>query len=537
MRKLLTSLLLFLALSTAQAQIIGSFPYNLTNGTTADASQVMANYNYIASQVNANGANAGANSNITSLLGLTTPLSAGQGGSQLYTAGTSTGSANAQVVATGITPVGFTLLGKSTVCFTWGFTNTGALTLNVNNTGATNVYKSTPFGQVALAGGEAVAGVYTCVRYDGTAYGLTSPSFSPGFVGQHASMTTTTVLTSANYGSLLEIGGSTNYTVTLPSPFDGGAFYVFNSNTGTTTLSSPSGNFTGPGSSGAGTQTLPSNSVQTLYSDGTNWVIAQHLPLGVPTTSVGVALPGANGLSITNNGTTPSTKIDISANTAIVTNSSGYGFYISSYTCTINLSINGVGGLDTGSIAASTWYHLYVVSTGSTNSCLASISATSPTLPTGYTYYYRVGAMQTDGSSNLYRTLQKGNRARYKLTSTSNTSTYPFFSAANPGSWFSYTVTGNASGAPSTSVSIVGILVTPQGSSLGASIAPNNLGNTPSSLPANPMYTYGWGAGGTSASVGSQVDIILESSNVYFWNNNSNAYFELVGWTDSVNAN
>ena len=36
--------------------IVGTLPYTLANGATADASQVMANYNYIVSQVNANAA-------------------------------------------------------------------------------------------------------------------------------------------------------------------------------------------------------------------------------------------------------------------------------------------------------------------------------------------------------------------------------------------------------------------------------------------------------------------------------------------------
>lgn len=44
--------------SSAQAQIVGSLPYTLTNGTTADANQVMSNFNYIASQVNSNVATA-----------------------------------------------------------------------------------------------------------------------------------------------------------------------------------------------------------------------------------------------------------------------------------------------------------------------------------------------------------------------------------------------------------------------------------------------------------------------------------------------
>lgn len=60
--------------------IIGSLPVTLTNGTTADATQVMSNFSFIVSQANANAAAAGANSDITSINALTTPLSKSQGG-------------------------------------------------------------------------------------------------------------------------------------------------------------------------------------------------------------------------------------------------------------------------------------------------------------------------------------------------------------------------------------------------------------------------------------------------------------------------
>ena len=60
--------------------IIGSLPYLLLNGTVADATKVMADLNYLISQVNSNAAHNGANSDITSLSGLTTPLSVAQGG-------------------------------------------------------------------------------------------------------------------------------------------------------------------------------------------------------------------------------------------------------------------------------------------------------------------------------------------------------------------------------------------------------------------------------------------------------------------------
>ena len=67
--------------------IIGVLPTILTNGTTADATQVMADFNFIVSQVNANAANAGANSNITSLQSMTTPLSTTFGGTGASSAG------------------------------------------------------------------------------------------------------------------------------------------------------------------------------------------------------------------------------------------------------------------------------------------------------------------------------------------------------------------------------------------------------------------------------------------------------------------
>ena len=64
----------------ALATICSTYPYTLTNGQTADATQVMADFNSILTCVNTNVASAGTNSNITALLGLSTPLSLAQGG-------------------------------------------------------------------------------------------------------------------------------------------------------------------------------------------------------------------------------------------------------------------------------------------------------------------------------------------------------------------------------------------------------------------------------------------------------------------------
>ena len=71
---------------------------------------------------------------------------------------------------------------------------------------------------------------------------------------------------------------------------------------------------------------------------------------------------------------------------------------------------SGNGALDTGSIAASTWYHAYLIKHVDTGvvDVLVSLSATSPTLPASYTLSRRIGAMKTDGSSNWVAFTQNG---------------------------------------------------------------------------------------------------------------------------------
>src|ERR1035437_2641791 len=139
MKRLSLSALIWLWASlTASAGVTCSVPFNLQNGTTADATQIMANYNALIACL-ANAAVAGANNDITALTALTTPIGPSVGGSTNYFGGTSTGSANAQIIAT-TAPTGFTLTQGYTVIFKAGYTNSGATQLNVNTQGLTNVY-------------------------------------------------------------------------------------------------------------------------------------------------------------------------------------------------------------------------------------------------------------------------------------------------------------------------------------------------------------------------------------------------------------
>lgn len=61
---------------------------------------------------------------------------------------------------------------------------------------------------------------------------------------------------------------------------------------------------------------------------------------------------------------------------------------------------SGSGGLDTGSIANLTWYHVWLIRRPDTGveDVLVSLSATSPTMPANYTQKRRIGSMRTNGS-------------------------------------------------------------------------------------------------------------------------------------------
>ncbi len=71
---------------------------------------------------------------------------------------------------------------------------------------------------------------------------------------------------------------------------------------------------------------------------------------------------------------------------------------------------SGAGSLDTGAIAASTWYHVFLVykPSGTVIDVLTSLSPTSPALPSGYSNFRRIGSLLTDGSNNWTAFTQNG---------------------------------------------------------------------------------------------------------------------------------
>jgi hypothetical protein len=86
-----------------------------------------------------------------------------------------------------------------------------------------------------------------------------------------------------------------------------------------------------------------------------------------------------------------STFVDMMTLTAVMNKTTG-GFAAGS----------GNGALDTGTIANSTWYHAYVIKNQATGAVdvLVSLSATAPTMPSGFNLFRRIGSMRVDTSGN-----------------------------------------------------------------------------------------------------------------------------------------
>lgn len=128
-----------------------------------------------------------------------------------------------------------------------------------------------------------------------------------------------------------------------------------------------------------------------------------------------------NGLLLSNDATTPNTKLDVApgicrdSNDVIDINLGNYlglsGIGTANSSTVINFGVNGANGLDTGSIAASTFYYIYVIADSSEKNgpaAMASLSATAPTMPFGYDSLRVIGVCLTDGSSHILKYYTSG---------------------------------------------------------------------------------------------------------------------------------
>lgn len=525
---------MFLASSaTAFATIIGALPYTLTNGSTADATQVMADYNKIVSDTNTNAAHNGVNSDITALTALSTPLTVAQGGTIVFTGGNSTGSANAQVTAS-VVPSGMILSAGQTVCFIPGFTNIGATTLVANGLTAKNVFRQSPSGVQALTGGEIVSGGWTCATYDGTQYVLRTSGFlAPGVgpVTTLASAGTTDLGTIASHNvSITGTTGITAFGSTASATFPAYKLKF----TGALTITYNASSMITPGAQDV--LTAANDTATALYLGSGNWQITDFTPaLKPPAAALG--LGGAAQFTATNNSGTPNTQIDITAGQALMVDTNGYGKYASSVSLTINAGTTGANGLDAGSLANNTWYYEYLISNGTLTRGLLSTSAAAPTMPSGYTYKVRTGEMRTGGSATFFRTRQLGRLVRFQVIAGGTTVALPVLATLSATQ--TRTAVAWAACAPpdTTSISFVlsvaqvnnSLLVLAPSSDAGYAAAFSNTAPAPFAAAMNSA---------PNTNVTTVVDIVPESANVYYSTLGQGASdgINCYGWTSAGNV-
>lgn len=527
-RRAAYSILAFaLAVVAAHADpiITGAIPNTFTPGSTISSSQMNANFQYIINQANANAAKNGANSSITALTGLTTPIVPAEGGSNIFIGGISTGTANAQVVATAV-PSGYTLAYGNTVRFIAGFTNTGATTLAANGTAVTNIYKQTPLGLVPLVGGEIVVNATIEAFYDGTQYELLQSSSADGGFGPLTVLAgaATTDLGTINSHNISITGAPTTITSFGSSANTAYPIYWVQFSAAHTLTGSASLNLLG--SLPYRTTAAPDRGLY-LYNGAGVWYELAYFPAQPK-----YAPTMANALFIRNNPVTPTTKIDVSAKEIVLDSSTGANQYVDSYygggTCTIDFGVVGSGGLDAGVIAANTWYYIYATGDGTTGTnCIASTSATTPTLPAGTPYKARLGAIRTaTASAVLWTFTQRGRRTALIAAATSDSVIASGISGTCSAT---LTATGNVFGAivPSTAADVNVLLSA--GAPGATCVAPSG-----GALSLGEVCAQG----GAATLLNVPATINYNGTNTLLYcGTTASSLLSAVGWDDAVNAN
>jgi hypothetical protein len=372
----------------------------------------------------------------------------------------------------------------ATYSFVAANTNTGAATLSIDGLVAKSITKN---GSVALSAGDVQSGKMMLVEYDGTTFQL---------------------LNNIVYG-----GSITNGTiVSLTAPLA--------ASNGGTGLASPTANSVLLANGAAAYQTVaPGAAGNALISDGTTW------------SAQAVAVSPSASRSNLKVQVTSDTAVAVTANQLVLAATAG-AVTLSTVSVSISTATSGANGLDTGSIANSTWYSVWVIYNGTTTAGLLSTSATAPTLPSGYTYKARVGWVRY-ATAALARTLQYDNRAQYVVTAATQTPNLPIMASGSAGNigtptwvavaWAAYAPSTTAAVCISTgSINITGQTI----------VAPNNsYGAISSTSNPPPLTTQG---SNYSYAPTVAMDMVVESSNVYWASNAAQGFLLCRGWIDNL---
>lgn len=230
-----------------------------------------------------------------------------------------------------------------------------------------------------------------------------------------------------------------------------------------------------------------------------------------------------------------SVNINVTVDELIVKNSSNIYLTLRNLSLTWNAAGVGVAnGIDTASITANTWYCVHVIHnpTTSTTALLISLSPTAPTLPSGYTYFARVGAIKW-GISYPLKFTQAGDKVEYDPAAGTNVTEFPTMASGALGTW------------TSSAYSPVAVSVSPfvpptaaeidffgwnGGGGVAMAAGMNAVGGGWAASTCPPFHNLA----NNSATLMMNCSGILRSSNIYVATAATGPVFKCKGWRDSL---
>jgi hypothetical protein len=244
------------------------------------------------------------------------------------------------------------------------------------------------------------------------------------------------------------------------------------------------------------------------------------------------------------NGATPATQIAVTADEVVLEDSSNNYFTARNVSVTILTGSSNVpNGLDTGSLAGPAWYRVYVIYNPTTTTVAGLISLADPptTLPSGYTFWARVGWVLTDGAPVLRRTMQIGRKFQWVVSASANNTTLPLIvsgingdanSSAGVATWSSTSLNNFV---PPTASRIMGVaLLNVASKQLG--LAPNaqyggssNTSNPPPVSIVTPAGVSQW-----MMPFDFEIEVPYPSQTIQYACNNANAYVWALGYEDNI---
>ena len=514
-----------------------SLPYTLTNGTLADATQVMADFTQIQSDVNSNAAHNGANSDITSLTGLTTPLGVAYGGTgattvlgvreaigspsqaaTIVTTAQAVGLAQSSTYFINTQAVTYTIAQTTTLSTIWGvqiFAQTGIATITINasdtiNGGSAGVGITIPAGYRATFSTDAVGHLYAEVVPATQGLGTVASSG-------------TTDLSTVPQDNVI-VSGSTTITSFGTSPAGTRKRLNF---TGTPLITYNGSSLILPGAVNITAAVGDTAEFQSLGSG--NWRC--------------VAYQRANGLAVAN--ATPSgffrnltiaptnaSTYSASADQLVMGNGSGGYVSVVLSVASATYGTVGLNSLDTGTYANNTWYSVFAVSNGVTTGVVMSLSSTSPAagILATYPYYARIGALYIT-PVGFRASTQKGRVVQWTVGGF-NMST-PINLATAGGVVTVWTAVSISSVVPLTASRIALQVGTGAVTSIVVQLAPNSSYST-TAAGTNTSAFVASQSGATNQYQAWNINFMPESTNVYWGTGGAGPWINATGYEDNI---